>query len=78
MHRRTITKLVVSKGRLSAVRRASDLFLDNGLENWKQSISDDVNIIPQEPRLTACVTYGFPNMSKYREHMGRSLGLEIC
>ena len=29
------------------------------------------------PRLTVCVTYGFHNMSKYREHMGRSLGLEI-
>ena len=69
MHRHTINKLVVSKGRLSAVRRASDLFLDNGcngLENWKQSISHDVNIIPQEPRLTVCVTYGFHNMSKYR------------
>ena len=22
--------------------------------------------------------YGFHNMVKYREHMGRSLGLEIC
>ena len=22
--------------------------------------------------------YGFHNMNKYREHMGRSLGLEIC
>ena len=42
---------MVSKGRLSAVRGASDSFLDNGLENWKQSISHDVNIIPQEPSL---------------------------
>ena len=30
------------------------------------------------PRLTVCVTYGFHNMSKCREHLGRSLGLEIC
>ena len=30
------------------------------------------------PRLTVCVTYGFHNMSKYRERMGRSLGVEIC
>ena len=26
----------------------------------------------RQPRLTVCVTYGFHNMSKYREHMGRS------
>ena len=32
----------------------------------------------RSPRLTVCVTYGFHNMSKYREHVGRSLGLEIC
>ena len=25
-----------------------------------------------------CVTHGFHNMGKYREHTWRSLGLEIC
>ena len=30
------------------------------------------------PKLTVCVMYGFHDMSKYRECMGRSLGLEIC
>ena len=24
------------------------------------------------------LSHGFHDMSKYREHMGRSLGLEIC
>ena len=31
-----------------------------------------------ESLFTGYVTYGFHNMGNYREHMGRSLGLEIC
>ena len=32
----------------------------------------------RQPRLTVGVTYGFHNMSKYKEHPERCLGLEIC
>lgn len=33
--------------------------------------------VAQVTQASVCVTYGCHNMSKYRKHMGRSLGMEI-
>ena len=44
----------------------------------EDDVSTTLLIQSQVTQAHCCVMYGFHNVSKYREHMGRSLGLEIC